>query len=160
MKFTIEKDNQTIIIETQSDKEKESLLQYVFNGKPSRVMKFREELHQHANFNSNTYTKHNTKTTNEPKKHLIFFKCEHCGEVSHQYQSSIDTAKCFKCSNTHKLQKLIPASYYCKCGKICKFLQESNVTKIKCHTCDVNHQMAYDTLNDTYVSLQSVKVSK
>lgn len=150
MKFTIEKDNQTIIIETQSDKERESLLEYVFSGKPSRVLKFREELHQH-----NT----KTKTTDEPKKHLIFFKCKHCGEVSHQYQESTETAKCYNCSKTHTLDTLVPASYYCKCGKICKFLQERSVSKIKCHKCDVNHHMAYDTLNDKYVSLQSIKVS-
>ena len=92
-------------------------------------------------------------------KQLIFFKCKECGTVGCTHQNPNDPIKCYHCQQPHTLEPLVAGSYYCECGKICKFVQEESVSVIKCHTCDVEHLMVYSEEENRYKSLQSVEVS-
>ena len=92
-------------------------------------------------------------------KQLIFFKCKECGTVGCTHQNPNDPIQCYHCQQPHTLEPLVAGSYYCECGKICKFVQEESVSVIKCHTCDVEHLMVYSEEDNRYKSLQSVEVS-
>lgn len=107
---------------------------------------------------SNTTKSPNFVDKEKSDKQLIFFKCKECGTVGCTHQNPNDPVKCYKCQADHELEPLVPGSYYCNCGKICKFVQEESVSAIKCHKCEVEHLMVYVDEDNCYKSLHSVEV--
>lgn len=88
-------------------------------------------------------------------KRVIAFKCEHCGDEGVVFADPTKPILCNKCQKVHRLKPLLRASYYCECGKICKFVMESTVERVKCHCCKKPHRMAFSKVNNEFYSLDN-----
>lgn len=95
----------------------------------------------------------------EPKepviKRVIAFKCEHCGDEAVTFTDPTKPILCNKCQTVHHFAELHRASYFCECGKICKFMMESAVSNVKCHCCKKPHRMAFSRVNNEFYSLDN-----
>lgn len=95
----------------------------------------------------------------EPKepviKRVIAFRCEHCGDEAVTFTDPTKPILCNKCQTVHHFGELHRASYFCECGKICKFMMESTVVHVKCHCCKKHHRMAFSRVNNEFYSLDN-----
>lgn len=95
----------------------------------------------------------------EPKepviKRVIAFRCEHCGDEAVTFTDPTKPILCNKCQTVHHFAELHRASYFCECGKICKFMMESAVVHVKCHCCKKHHRMAFSRVNNEFYSLDN-----
>lgn len=90
-------------------------------------------------------------------KRVVAWKCSTCTDTAVTFQDPDQPVFCVKCNNTHKFRKLYKASYYCDCGKICKFMMEDSVKEVKCHGCKKVHRMRFSDINGDYYSLDNRK---
>lgn len=88
-------------------------------------------------------------------KRVIAFKCEHCGDEGVIFQDPNKPLHCTKCGKDHIFKDLERASYFCECGKICKFMIEPTVTKVKCHCCATIHHMKRSEKTGAFYSLNN-----
>lgn len=88
-------------------------------------------------------------------KRVIAFKCEHCGDEAVTFTDPTKPILCVKCQTVHHFGELHRASYFCECGKICKFMMESVVSSVKCHCCKKPHRMAFSRVNNEFYSLDN-----
>lgn len=89
-------------------------------------------------------------------KRVVAWKCHKCGDEVITYTDPTKPVVCHKCEAVHKFDELHFASYFCECGKICKFMIEEKVEKVKCHCCEKHHRMAKSTDTGRFYSLDSV----
>ena len=88
-------------------------------------------------------------------KRVIAFRCEHCGDEAVTFTDPTKPILCNKCQTVHHFGELHRASYFCECGKICKFMMESTVVHVKCHCCKKHHRMAFSRVNNEFYSLDN-----
>ena len=88
-------------------------------------------------------------------KRVVAFKCSHCGDEGVIFTDPTKPILCNKCQNVHTFNELYRASYFCECGKICKFVMESAVKSVPCHCCKKPHRMALSRVNNEFYSLDN-----
>lgn len=95
-------------------------------------------------------------TSTEPViKRVIAWKCGGCGDSAIVFQDPNQPVLCTKCGHVHKFKQLYKASYFCDCGKICKFMIQDDVTEVECHCCKKIHRMRFSDINGDYYSLDN-----